>query len=66
MFNTDDGSGRQKWKLEPLGDGSFMVSVSDGVGDQRYLSNIAPTASIRLSIKDSRAASQRWRLWPAS
>jgi hypothetical protein len=50
VFARDDGSGRQRWKFLPVGDGKFSVSVSAGLDDADAKFLTADESSRRVSL----------------
>jgi C1A family cysteine protease len=64
LFTTDDGSGHQRWYLEPSSDGSYYhIRVGGGVlGTRRYLSVSADGTHVDLFDQDDGSGRQRWVL----
>jgi YVTN family beta-propeller protein len=69
LFNTDDGSGRQKWEfslalMSPSRE-EFHITVSGGVnGDLKFLSCTSDGGAVNLSSRDDGSGRQRWRFVP--
>jgi len=68
LWNTDDGSGRQRWKIKKLKDGHYNILVKCFEkncvnGTRRYLSTTKSGATVALWIKDDKSGRQRWKLF---
>jgi hypothetical protein len=62
LFDSDDGSGRQHWKLTSA-DASgytFTMEAANGVGDRKYLSCSSDATVIDLWNQDDQSGRQRW------
>ena len=64
LWNRNDGSGRQLWRLVPCADGSsYNIIVKGGVSGQRkYLSARADGGKLDLHDVDDASGRQRWVL----
>lgn len=62
LWNVDDQSGRQRWRIQPSADGeSFNILVDDGVsGRHRYLSVNRDGTKVDLWHADDKSGRQRW------
>jgi len=68
LSNTDDGSGRQRWKINKLKDGHYNILVKCFEkkcvnGTKRYLSTTESGATVDLWMKDDKSGRQRWKLF---
>jgi hypothetical protein len=62
LFDSDDGSGRQHWKLTPADSFglTFTMEAAAGVGDRKYLSCNSDGTVIDLYTQDDQSGRQRW------
>lgn len=69
LFDQDDGSGRQQWRVElvPGRTDVYHIFVVGGVsGDRRYLSCTSDGTKVDLFARDDDSGRQRWRFVPVS
>lgn len=65
LYKTDDKSGRQKWVLSKLPDGTYNVSIYSGVSTERqYLSSTSTGTKVDLWGVDDASGRQRWSFLP--
>lgn len=65
LWSADDGSGRQRWLLQPTADDTYNFVISGGVSStRRYLSVNSDGSVIDLWTTDDKSGRQRWRLDP--
>jgi len=64
VYDKDDASGRQRWKIIKRGRGRgryFNIMIAGGVsGNRKYLSTTSNGNKVDLWIKDDRSGRQRW------
>jgi hypothetical protein len=60
LYTTDDGSGRQRWRLVPRGDGTYTLEISGGAGERKYLSASSDGSRVDLWTSDDDSGRQRW------
>ena len=61
LYHVDDNSGRQKWNLEPTGQGDYRILVGGGVQHgRRYLSCTDDGSKVDLYTVDDGSGRQRW------
>lgn len=72
IYDKDDTSGRQRWTLGAVGDGSFNLTIEQPGAlkdpDYKYLSCAKDGSAINLWHEDDQSGRQQWRLlqWPAT
>lgn len=67
LYNSNDGSGRQVWRVTPSADGkSYNIAISGGVdGGLKYLSTIPEGTWVNLWTQDDGSGRQRWNIVPS-
>ena len=65
LFAKDDGSGRQRWLVEPTGAGAFRICVAGGKGlvdpNARYLTLSRGSRSLTLAPLGASSSYQKWK-----
>lgn len=65
LFDKDDNSGRQRWILSKLSDGTYNVSIYSGISNSKYLlSSRDDGKRVDLWNIDDESGRQRWNFVP--
>ena len=62
LWERDDNSGRQKWRLEKTSDGYFNIWISGGTNHGKSILSCAPNGLVDLWERDDNSGRQKWRL----
>eukprot|EP01084_Bolivina_argentea_P155483 270945_1 len=62
LWYQDDGSGRQKWVFEYIGNDIYNIRVYGGVNDLYYLSATSNGNTVNMSAIDTGSGSEQWIL----
>ncbi|HEY9697856.1 MAG TPA: CAP domain-containing protein [Trichocoleus sp.] len=61
LYHTDDGSGRQQWLFEDIGNGKYRIRVAGGISNsRRYLSCTSDGTKVDLYHTDDNSGRQQW------